>query len=190
MEKAEFIRTVCENPVNRAILERLPDLKAPDAWLVSGALFQTCWNVKTGRPVAHGIKDYDIFYFGGADLSWEAEDEVIRRAKALFADLDAEIEVKNQARVHLWYEERFGLPYAPLKSACEGIDRFLAPACKVGLKPDGEGGYELYAPDGLADIAQMLIRPNVTANFGAREYERKAARWKAVWPELTVVPPA
>ncbi|MGK2741470.1 nucleotidyltransferase family protein [Tepidicaulis sp. LMO-SS28] len=189
MEKAVFIEKVRQNKVNAAILDRLEDLQAPDAWLVSGALFQTVWNVETGRPPEHGIKDYDIFYFDGRDLSWEAEDEIIRRAAAIFNDLDADIEVKNQARVHLWYEQRFGLPYPPLSSACEGIDRFLAIACKVGLKPNGEGGCDLYAPDGLEDISKLLIRPNPSANFQAARYLEKAARWKACWPELSVVAP-
>ena len=114
---------------------------------------------------------------------------MIRRAQSLFADLGVEIEVKNQARVHLWYEQRFGVSYPPLGSSCKGIDRFLAIACKAGLKPDGAGGFELYAPDGLEDIAKLLIRPNPSANFQAVRYLEKSARWKACWPELSVMAP-
>jgi hypothetical protein len=60
------------------------------------------------------IKDYDVFYFDDEDLSWEAEDTVIQRSKVLFEDLDVAIEIKNQARVHLWYEQRFGCSYPRL----------------------------------------------------------------------------
>ena len=49
MKKAAFIDTVRQNKVNAVILDRLEDLKAPDTWLVSGALFQTGWNVETAR---------------------------------------------------------------------------------------------------------------------------------------------
>jgi hypothetical protein len=42
--------------------------------VTAGCLFQTVWNVVTDRPPTSGIKDYDIFYFDGTDLSWEAED--------------------------------------------------------------------------------------------------------------------
>lgn len=185
MDEAGFIRLVLANPVNREILSRLPILGLNDAWLVSGCLFQTAWNVLTGRDVRHGIKDYDIFYFD-PDTSWEAEDAVIRQAASLFGDLDAEIEVKNQARVHLWYRERFGLEYPELGSSCAGIDRFLAPACMVGLQLL-DGNFNLYAPYGLSDIADMTIRPNRTSNFGADAYRDKAMRWTEHWPELTII---
>jgi len=124
MKESDFIAAVLSNPVNRAILDRTPKLETSDAWLVSGALFQTAWNVITGRAPEYSIKDYDLFYFD-ADKSWDAEDRVIRRAKHIFRDVKADIEVRNQARVHLWLEVKFGAPYAPLSRATDGIDRFL-----------------------------------------------------------------
>jgi hypothetical protein len=172
--------------VNRSILGRLPELGLADAWLVSGCLFQTVWNDLTGRAPTHGIKDYDIFYFD-PDVSKQAEDRVIRRCAAAFADLGADVEVRNQARVHLWYPGWYGIDYPPLVRATEGIDRFLANACMVGIKPAGSGT-DVYAPLGLADLADMIVRPNRCPNFQAVEYQRKAARWKQCWPELTVLP--
>jgi hypothetical protein len=186
MDESRFIALALKNDVNRAILDRLPALDLPDVWLVSGSLFQTIWNLQTGRAVDHGIKDYDVFYFD-PDTSWEAEDAAIRRCAALFSDMGAEIELRNQARVHLWYEEKFGTPYPPLGSATKGIDRFLAPACMVGIQP-GSGGMATYAPRGFDDIETMTIRPNRAPNFSADRYAEKAARWKEKWPELTVLP--
>lgn len=185
MTEAEFIAMVRRNPMNAAILDRAPALALPDAWLVSGSLFQTAWNVLTDRPVAHGIKDYDLFYFD-PDTSWEAEDAAISRVANALADLSADIELRNQARVHIWYAEKFGTPYPPLEKATDGIDRFLAIACKVGISLDGQE--RVYAPDGLEDIVGLVIRPNNCANFGKAQYEEKAARWKANWPELDLRP--
>lgn len=185
MDESRFIALALSNEVNRTILDRLPALGLPDAWLVSGSLFQTIWNAQTGRAPGYGIKDYDIFYFD-PDISWAAEDAAIRRCAAAFAGLGAGIELRNQARVHLWYEEKFGTPYPPLKNAAEGIDRFLAPACMVGLHPT-ENGLEVYAPHGFDDVATMTIRPNPAPNFSADRYAEKAARWKEKWPELTVL---
>jgi len=183
MTHAEFVALVRRNPVNAALLDRIPQLHLPDAWLVSGSLFQTVWNLQTGRPATHGIKDYDIFYFD-ADTSYDAEDAQIRKVAALCADLDADIEVRNQARVHLWYKDHFKVDYTPLASACEGIDRFLAIACKLGVSLDGKE--RVYAPDGLADMEQMRIRPNPSNNFSAEHYATKSGRWHDKWPELTV----
>lgn len=141
--EARFISVVLTNPINRAILERLPGLDMPDAWLVSGSLFQSVWNHLTNRSITHGIKDYDVFYFDDGDLSWEAEDDVIRRCAAAFSDLGAEIEVRNQARVHLWYEQHFGQPYEPLSSSCAGIDQFLHLTGMIGIRPTEDGSFEV-----------------------------------------------
>jgi hypothetical protein len=48
-------------------------------------------------------------------------------------------------------------------------------------------GYDVYAPDGFDDAANLIVRPNPGPNF-SENYERKAARWKALWPEVTVLP--
>ena len=185
MTEAEFIAAILRNPVNATILARLPQLKAPDAWLVSGALFQTVWNVQTHRAPSYGIKDYDIFYFD-PDTSWDAENNVIVRARHRFADVDAAIEVRNQARVHLWYEEKFGAPYPPLTRSTDGIDHFLMHNAQVGIRARGET-YDLYAPHGFEDVARMIVRPNRTANFRADRYREKAERWKSQWPEITIL---
>jgi hypothetical protein len=185
MDHAQLVEAVLRNPTNRAILERLPALGLADAWLVSGAVFQTVWNVITGRPPDYGIKDYDIFYFD-ADTSFEAEDAIIRRVAACLCDVCDCVEARNQARVHLWYPEKFRTPYGLLLRTTEGIDRFLARVAQVGVQPTGEG-WAVYAPHGLDDVAMMTVRPNPCPNFRADIYDAKAASWKIRWPELTIV---
>ena len=60
--------------------------------------------------------------FDGSDLSYEAEDAVIRRVKAAFDEpLRSMVEVRNQARVHLWFEAKFGEPYGPLSCTAEAL---------------------------------------------------------------------
>jgi len=185
VDDARFIEAVLCNPVNRVVLERLPMLNLDDAWLVSGALFQTVWNCLTGRSPEYGIKDYDIFYFD-PDTSWAAEDAVIRRAAACLSDVDAHIELRNQGRVHLWYPEKFGTPYPPLRRSTDGIDRFLAATAQIGIRPAG-AGFQLYAPHGFDDVATLTVRPHDCPNFRADLYNAKAASWKSRWPELTVL---
>ena len=186
MTRYEFLETVQRNPFNRVILERLPSLALPDCWLVSGGLFQTVWNTRTGqRPDLH-IKDYDIFYFD-TDTSYDAEDAAIRRAGELFADLGIAVEVRNQARVHLWYQEKFGSPYPPLTRSTDGIDRFLMHNAQVGIRAS-EGETEVYAPRGFDDISHLIVRPNRMPNFLPDKYMEKALRWKEHWPELTILP--
>ena len=192
MDTDEFLTAVLRNPVNKIISDELFRIALPDAWVVSGCLVQTAWNVLTKRAVDHGIDDYDIFYFD-SDTSWQAEDAVIRELQDRFArqhrfaNLGAKVEVRNQARVHLWYPEKYGLPYPALRSSTDGIDRFLTKNTQVGIRRT-QGGYDVYAPNGFDDIAGMIVRPNPGPNFSAANYAAKARRWKRLWPELTVLP--
>jgi hypothetical protein len=178
----DLVEAALENPANAAILARLPDLGAPDSYLVAGCLYQALWNRLSGRPVAEGVKDYDVFYFDDSDLSWAAEDAVIRRAAALFADLGVEVEVRNQARVHLWYRDRFGADYPRLRSTRDGIDRFLVPCTCVGIE-SATGA--LYAPYGLEELRAGLLRPNPLMPNPAR-FREKAASYRARWGWLRI----
>jgi len=186
MNQAQFLTAALRNPANETITDELFRLALPDAWLVSGCLVQTVWNVLTGRAVDYGISDYDVFYFD-PDTSWEAEDAVIRTLGERFAGRSFKVEARNQARVHLWYPEKHGLPYPELRCSTQGIDRFLTRNTQIGIRCM-QAGYEAYAPNGYDDVAAMIVRPNPGANFSAVNYEAKAKRWKAMWPEITVLP--
>ena len=186
MDKHDFLAAALRNPVNEAIADELFRWALPDAWIVSGCLVQTAWNVQTMRALDYGIADYDVFYFD-PDTSWQAEDAVIRKLQGRLASLDVLIEVRNQARVHLWYPQKHGLPYPALHSSAQGIDRFLTKNTQVGIRLM-RGGHDVYAPNGFADIAGLIVRPNPGPNFSAAAYSAKAARWKKLWPELTVLP--
>jgi len=185
MNKDEFLAAAFRNPVNEIIVDELFQLALPDAWIVSGCLVQTAWNVMTKRAVAYGIADYDIFYFD-PDTSWQAEDAVIRQLQSRLKNLGVTVEVRNQARVHLWYPQKHGLPYPALRSSTQGIDRFLTKNTQVGIRRT-QNGFDVYAPNGFDDIADMIVRPNPGPNFSAANYTAKARRWKLLWPELTVL---
>ena len=57
------------SPRVMTVLEGLRVLELPDHWLVSGGVYQTVWNVLTGRDIDYGVKDYDAVYFDPDD-SW------------------------------------------------------------------------------------------------------------------------
>ncbi|WP_298214692.1 nucleotidyltransferase family protein [Acidovorax sp.] len=183
-----FVSETLQNPHNAALLERLPFLGLPDVWLVAGCLFQTVWNLHSGLEPTANIKDYDLFYFDASDLSESAEQAVQARVTALFADLPITVEAKNQARVHLWYEQWFGYPYEALQSARHGIERFLVPCTCVGLQPStttaaAEPG--LYAPYGLKELYGGILRPNPQCPH-LPLFEAKARSYRKRWPWLTI----
>ena len=185
--RALFIDIVLANQTIRALVNRLAELRLPDWYLAAGCLCQTVWNHVRGFPPAHGITDNDIFYCDLSDLSWEGEDRVIRRCAAAFADLDADVQVRNQARVHLWYPEKFGVPHRPLHSTREGIDGFLTRCSAHGRRKTASGSYDVYAPFGFDDVFAMAVRLNYVHDL-PWQYREKADRWQQAWPRITVTP--
>ncbi|HSR84883.1 MAG TPA: nucleotidyltransferase family protein [Streptosporangiaceae bacterium] len=94
-------------------LARAAVMARPAWYLVACCLYQTVWNVVTGQPAEVGILDYDLVYFDGADLSWEAADAVIRAGQKAFAGLATPMQIRNQAHGHLSYEQMCGRPCSP-----------------------------------------------------------------------------
>ena len=171
------------------VLTTVRALDLPDWRLVSGAVYQAVWNARTGRPAGYGINDYDLAYFDGSDLSYEAEDVVIKRVAAAFdAPLRSRVEVRNQARVHLWFQDRFGEPYQALGSTDEALGRFVAPTFAVGVRLEADDAITVAAPFGLEDVFSMTIRPNPNRPV-AKSWAKVIDSARARWPELTVVEP-
>lgn len=168
------------------VMRTIRDLDLPD-WLVfSGAVYQRVLNHLGGRDLDYGIKDYDVGYFDASDISYEAEDVVIRRVAAAFAPpLRDLVEVRNQARVHVWFEDKFGEPYSPLTSTAEAPGRFVSPMFAVGVRLEADDQMTVVAPFGLDDLFARVLRPNPTR--GERSFPRIAAKAKARWPEIQLL---
>ena len=178
---------VSRNRTLTEVLARAAELDLPGWYLVAGALCQTVWNVTTGQPAEAGILDYDLAYFDASDLSWDAEDAVIKRGDEVFAGLPAPVQIRNQARVHLWYEPKFGIPCPPHTSSEAAISTYEATTACLGVRAEPGGRWRVYAPHGLSDVFNLVVRPNpVLAPPGV--YQAKAERWRRQWPVLTVLP--
>lgn len=175
------------NELLTEVLTRAAVLDLPGWYLAAGCVVQTVWNVVIGRPPAYGIRDYDLVYFDDRDLSWAAENAAITAGAGVFGDVPAVVEIRNEARVHLWYESRFGVPCRPYPSTEAAIDSFEATTCCVGVRQSAGGRWRVYAPHGLADVFNLVVRPNPVL-APRHVYEAKARRWKERWPELVVLP--
>jgi hypothetical protein len=185
MQAESLGRIVSNDPDLMAVLRLIQNLELPDCWLVAGCLYQTVWNTITDRPRRTGIKDYDIAYFEDSDLSYAAEDRVITRVAEAGKALGLELEVRNQARVHLWFGERFGHAVPPLASAAEALSRYASTTHAIGVQLTRGGNFAVAAPYGLRDVFAMHLRPNRSLPNGAT-HDTKARRCLEIWPELTV----
>lgn len=111
-QRSRLASLILQVPELVKVLRHLEAMRLPDYLVGGGAIYQTVWNALTGRPRWYGVKDIDVIYFDDSDLSYEAEDRVIRAVLPVARDLPIPIQIRNQARVHLWFEERFGFRWS------------------------------------------------------------------------------
>jgi uncharacterized protein len=169
------------------VLAIVAALDLPDCWVGAGAVRDLVWDVRFGDgfdPAA--IVDVDVVFFDPDDLTAECEQRIEDGLRA--KEPAVKWDVKNQARVHLWFEDRFGCPAEPLGSAAEGVATWpeRASAVAVRLGPDGE--IDVLAPFGLDDLLDGVWRRNparvTDAEWQARLDRKQPGRR---WPAVTVV---
>ena len=78
------------------------------------------------------------------------------------------VEIRNEARVHLWYADRFGTPAPPFRDCADAIDSFAAVCCCYGVTVDADGAPRVYAPHGYDDLFSMTVAPEPAACPAAR----------------------
>ncbi|WP_156459612.1 nucleotidyltransferase family protein [Brevundimonas sp. Root1279] len=187
--EARLSEIVRADPGLMQVMTTLRSLDIPDWRVFSGAVYQSVWNAQTGRPAGYGIRDYDVGYFD-PDTSWDAEDVVIKRVAAAFdPPLRDMVEMRNQARVHLWFEGKFGEPYTALANTDEAPARFVSPAFAVGVRLEDDDSISVVAPFGLEDVFDLVLRPNPTRPV-AKGWDKAVTNALGRWPELAVVDPA
>jgi uncharacterized protein len=186
-DHVELERIVRADLYLMGLLRTAREINLPQCRVVAGCIYQSVWNVLTGRPQGTGINDYDLIYFDISDISEGAEKVIETSVQSRLPAFPAPIEVRNQARVHLWFEAHFGIAYPPLQSADEAITRYASATHAVGVRLLQDDQLDIFAPFGLEDIFAMVIRPNYALS-NRETHERKAARAKSVWQEVTIVP--
>lgn len=180
-------RTLEQNETIKRILELAPQLQMPNWYLGAGCIAQTAWNMHHEFDLTHGIKDYDLVYYDSSDITQEGENSYIEKGRDYFRGLPIEVEIKNEARVHLWYEKHFGISIRPYKSIEEAINTWPTTATSVAVKYNSKGEFIIYAPYGLNDLFGMIVRPNKT-QITKEIYLKKVERWAKIWPMLTIIP--
>jgi uncharacterized protein len=178
-----LVDNIAASPRVMQVLRIARAANLPDWRLVAGSIYGTVWNALTNRHPDHGIKDYDLCYFD-PDTSWEAEDAIIKAVAALTPpDLLPLVEVRNQARVHLWFSAKFGGNYPALSNTDEALTRYLCYSDAVAARLEADDSISVAAPFGLDDIFKLTMRPNpgrgTTDNRAA-----KVASVQARWPEV------
>ena len=155
-------------------------------YIGAGCIAQTVWNYQTGNDFMYGISDIDFVYYDADDLSEQAENEIAKNIVALAGTQEIKIDVKNEARVHLWYKGHFGYDISPYTSLESAINTWPTTATSIGVRLEN-GEIKIYAPFGLNDLFGLIVKAN-KAQITADIYKQKVDKWKAKWTSLKVIP--
>ncbi|BDG68990.1 hypothetical protein ENLAB_25540 [Enterococcus innesii] len=167
------------------IIRNVSALGIPNLYVGGGSVTQSVWNHLFSKPIGYGISDVDIVYFD-TDLSLEKERMVLEQIVKTTKQNQYALDVKNEARVHLWYEEEFGFSIPAYTSTEEAISTWPSTATSIGVFFDQENKLQIFAPYGMYDLFSGVVRPN-KAMISREVYEKKAEKWGAKWPGLTVI---
>ena len=174
------------NKVLYNVIEKAVETGLSNYYIGAGCITQTVWNYQMGLDLINGISDIDFVYYDDSDLSFEAENAVIERITSIMERCPIKLDIKNQARVHLWYKERFGYDIKPYKSVEEAINTWPATATSVGVRLEKDR-LKVYAPFGLNDLFGMIVRAN-KSQITEKIYIDKVDKWSKKWSALTIIP--
>jgi uncharacterized protein len=178
----KLIEVLKLSPMLVETLELSKKLNLEKYYVGAGCIVQTVWNHLIGNPLEYGIDDIDIVYYD-TDLTYQKEEQIIQSGKALFGEIPIRVDIKNQARVHLWYQDKFGIGLKPYLSVEDAIDSWPTTATALGVRLDENEEWKVYSPYGLEDLFQLKVRANkklITPDIYTNKYEK--------WPELNIIP--
>ena len=157
------------------ILKILEESNLKNYYVAAGSINQTIINYYTDRDLNYGNSDYDIVYFD-EDTSYNTEYEITKSLMKKFEGIIKEFDIKNQARVHLWYEDKFGYAIAPFTSVEHAISSWGSTITCIGVRLEKER-LIVCAPYGLNDVFNLIIRPVKDGVFDETSFNKKVAKW-------------
>lgn len=162
------------------------EVSAPDWVIGAGAIRDLVFEHLHGRP-APPPRDIDYAFFDPTDLSVEREATIESELRLRCPELP--FEARNQARVHLWYEQHFGSPIEPYRSIEHAVSTWPESATAVAARLLSDDGIELIAPLGLEDLFDGVLRRNPAQVTPEIFRERLARRpdLPTQWPLVRVI---
>lgn len=182
-QKQMLLHIIRQNKIIFEIVNEAQKIGLEHYYIGAGCVCQSVWNYQNGTEAMYGISDVDFVYFDDGDLSYEAEDHLIKAVKRRFSHLPVELDVKNQARVQ-WYKDHYGEELQPYTSLEGAINSWPTTATSIGLKIS-DGDLVVYAPFGLNDMFGQIVRPNKT-QITREMYLMKCEKWRSKWPGLKI----
>jgi hypothetical protein len=170
------------------VLKAVQQVALPDWYVGGGVIRNLVWDYLHGYAEPSWLADVDVAYFDATKTGRECDRHEEERLRRVLPGI--RWDVKNQAGVHEWFEERFGYPVPPLSSTREAVATWPETATAVAVRLTRLDEIEVFAPLGLEDLFGLVVRRN-PARVTPELYLRRVAekRYTERWPKVRIVPP-
>ena len=184
--RQELTQLIQSTPWFMSILETVRTCNPPD-WLVgAGIIRNLVWDHLHQYQTPTPLADIDVIFFDPQDLRPErdrmVQEQLARRPPHVAW------EATNQAAVHLWYEEVFGIAVPALRSSEEAVGTWPETATSVALRLLSTDEISIVAPCGLSDLFNIVWRRNpgciTRERFVQRLHSKHILR---KWPRVQVI---
>lgn len=184
IEQIEILKEILlSNQKLKLVLEKLEEYNLDNYYVAAGCINQTVFNYYHNFDLMYGIEDIDIVYYDN-DITYEKEDKIIKDITNLL-DIDIKLDIKNEARVHLWYYEKYNKKINQYINLEDAINSWGTTITCIGVKLVNNN-LIVYAPYGLNDLFTLTIRP-IKKQFTYTGYQVKTKKWLTKWPKLNII---
>lgn len=187
-QNKKFVSIIKKNKELMDMLDYISTLQLPNFYIAAGSVFQTIWNYYDKKDLNYGIKDLDIIYYNSNNLNVEKDLEYYSLINnyAKSKGYNYEIDVSNEARMHIWKREHDGTIIEQYKNSEDAMSKWIATVHAIGITKE-YNKIKVYAPYGLSDIFTRTIRPIKHKDNTKELYEKKALSWQKRFDNLTII---
>ena len=170
------------------ILDYVYKLELPNFYIAAGSVFQTIWNYYDKKSLNYGIRDIDIIYYNKNDISVDTDIHYYNLIKDYCTrkGYNYEIDVSNEARMHLWQKEKLNMDVPQYINSEDAINNWMATVHAIGVTKENDS-IKIYAPYGLSDIYSKTIRPLKHKYTTKDIYNKKAKSWSERFDNLNII---
>jgi hypothetical protein len=186
MLQSRLIELISSSSVLMRALRAARSVDPPD-WLIGGgAIRERVWNHLHRSAHLAPSKDVDLAFFDpvllGSEREWSVQKAVMAQA------LDISWDVTNQAAVHLWYPEVFGVEVEPLTCSADAVATWPETATAIAIRLLGDDRIQVIAPCGLDDLFGLICRRN-PRRVTEEQYRRRVERMQIAkrWPQVQIL---
>jgi hypothetical protein len=181
MTEKDILQIIQNDQWMMGVLNTARDLNLP-LWIIgAGFVRNKVWDHLSGKDTdIVDTRDIDLVYFDKNGNDEEADEKLSNELKS---KTGIEWEVVNEFYAHKWNN----LP--PYSSTEDAISQWPETVTAIGVTFDENNNLKLYAPYGIDDLINFIVRPSPKFKGGIEKVKERVNQkdWVKKWPKIKIL---